>query len=66
MVAFLRACVAFGCIVGLACIAFLVYIAYLEQIIMTKKSGGKNTPDKLRINSMTAICLLLVESGYTN
>ena len=43
MVAFLRACVAFGCIVELACVAFLVSIAYLEQIIMTKKSGDKNS-----------------------
>ena len=49
MVAFLRACVAFGCIVGLACVAFLISIAYLEQIIMTKKSGDKNSPDQSRI-----------------
>jgi uncharacterized membrane protein len=45
MIILLRACVALGFVVALACAAFHVYIAHLEQMHLTKKKGDMQAPD---------------------
>ena len=50
MANFLQACVTFGCVFGIVGIAYLVYIAHLEQKRMTSKGSDKQIPDQSRIN----------------
>jgi len=38
---FMQACVTFGCVFGLFGVAYLVYIAHLEQKRMTSKNSDK-------------------------
>jgi len=40
----LHAIVTFGCVFGLIGVAYLVYIAHLEQKRMTKQNSEKQTP----------------------
>jgi len=50
MANFLQACVTFGCVFGIVGIAYLVYIAHLEQKRMTGKDSDKQISDQSRIN----------------
>jgi len=54
MIAFLRACVGLGFVVGFICVLFHIYIAHLEQIHMTKKPDDNQILDKSRISQWPA------------